>query len=319
MPSDPPPPSRPAPPSDAALVERSRQGDRGAFAVLFGRHAAAVAERAAGQGLAPAAAARVVRDVFRTAARSLRAPAASADFGAWLRTLTMDRLAAGAGRGPRLAPGTSAAAQRAGHPAHPAVRDAVWRELERGWARERQTLWERHGATIAASAGIAALLVAVLVVGVSVLEQIRPPAPAGAVRLTAQPLEVVEEEAPPAPAPSVIVPPVVTEEPFVDPEEDGEEAPPLAPSPEPSPEPSPTPSSPPTEPAPTEPAPTESGTPTEPPAPTESPTSEPPVLPLPGPSEGSTDGSSGGADAGDGNGDGTGDATSGGDGTGAGA
>lgn len=296
-----------ASPSDTALVERVRRGDRRAFAILFARHAPAVHARAVEAGLGPAAAARVLRDVFRTAEASLGDAAPAADTGGWLRGLTMDRLAAPRGPVPRLHGDTTAAVRRSGSTLTPVLRDAVWRELERGLHARDLPAWRRRPAALAGTGLIGVLVAAVAVVGLLVREQIQPVAPAGAIPLTAEPMEepTAEEELPP-PAPSVIVPPVETEAPFVP---EPETPPPPPPSPSPTPEPSP------------------SGTTTEQPipdpssseGPSDAPTSEPPLLPLPGGGQGSEDpspppseGSTQPPDEGAGEGDSTvGDATEG--------
>lgn len=277
MPSEPSaaPPS--ASPSDTALVERARRGDRRALAILYVRHAPEVHARAIAAGVTPQAAARVLRDVFRRGAAALSAPTAVSDPRGWLRGLTMDRLAEGRGVGPRLRPATIAAVERAGSDLTPAVRDAVWRDIEQERHRRSLPLWRRQPALLANAVLLGILLAAAAVVGLQVREQIRPMTPAGAVALTAEPVEEpTTEDDPPPPAPSVIVPPVETEEPFVAPEP-SETATPT----EPSPAPQPTETAPPDEPEPEpDPSPTETGEPTDEPT---------PLLPLPGSGDGSED------------------------------
>lgn len=267
-----------AAPPDTVLLERARRGDRRALAILYARHAPAVHARALAAGLAPAAAARVLRDVFRRGAASLSLPAGAVDLRGWLRGLTMDRIAEARGAGPRLRPATAAAVQAAGPELTPEVRDAVWRELEQEWHRRSLPVWRRQPAALASAGVLGTLLAAAALVGLQVRDQIRPMTPAGAVALTAEPVEeAATEDAPPPPAPSVIVPPVETEEPFVPSPEPRETATPL----EPSPAPEPTETPPGGDPSP-QPSPTESTEPTEEP-------SSPPLLPLPGSDEGSED------------------------------
>lgn len=296
MPSIPPSAPASAPPSDTALVERAGRGDRQALAILYARHAPGVHARAIQAGRSPVEAARVLRDVFRAARRSLGSSSAAHEPRAWLRSLTMDRLAGSAGPGSRLDPATARAAAAAGPTLTPAVRDAVWRELERAWHDEALPLWRRQPGTLAATGLVGLLVAAVAVVGLLLREQIRPVAPARAVALTAEPMElpVAQPEQPPPPAPSVIVPPVQTDEPFVAPEEPEDPSPsPVAPSPTP------------------EPSPTETSTESPSPEPTDEPTEDDtdgPLLPLPGsgsdePSPSPTEGS---GDTGGGTSDGSG-------------
>lgn len=275
MPSEPSASPTAASPPDTALVEAARRGDRRALAMLYARYAPTVHGRAVAAGLAPEPAARVLRDVIRRASASLEAPSAAADPRAWLRGLTMDRIAEGRGHGPRLRPPTSAAVRRAGPALAPEVRDAVWREIEQEWHHRSLPLWRRQPAAVASAGLLGVLLAAATIVGLQIREQIRPITPAGAIALTAEPVEqITAEDAPPPPAPSVIVPPVETEEPFVPAPEPEETA-----TTEPSPAPSET--GPAEEPSP-EPSPTGTTDPTEDP-------SSPPLLPLPGSDDGSED------------------------------
>lgn len=264
-----------ASPPDTALVERARRGDRRALAILYARHAPDVHARAVTAGLAPPAAARVLRDVFRRGAASLPSPGVAGDFRGWLRGLTMDRIAEGRGAGPRLRPTTATAVHAAGPELTPVVRDAVWREIEQEWHRRSLPVWQRQPTVVAGAGLVGTLLVAAALVGLQVRDQIRPIAPAGAVALTAEPVEeVTTEDAPPPPAPSVIIPPVETEEPFVPAPEPEQTA-----TAEPSPSPEPTATPPSGDPS-AEPSPSESPEPTQEPSPT-------PLLPLPGSDDGS--------------------------------
>lgn len=276
MPSEPSAAPPPASPPDTALVERARRGDRRALAILYARHASAVHARATAARLAPPAAAQVLRDVFRRAAASLDSPTAVADPRGWLRGIAMDRLAEGRGAGPRLAPATLAAVERAGPELSPAVRDAVWREIEQERQRRDVPVWRRQPTALAGPGLLGALLVATALVGLELRDQIRPITPVGAIALTAEPVEATPtEDTPPPPAPSVIVPPLETEEPFVPVPEPEETTSPIDPSPQP------TETSTPGDPSP-EPSPTETTTPTEEP-------SSSPLLPLPGSGDGSED------------------------------
>lgn len=270
MPSEPSAAPAAASPSDPALVERARRGDRRALAILYARHATDVHARAVAAGLASLEAARVLRDVFRRGAASLPSPTVASDFRGWLRGLTMDRIAEGRGGGPRLRPATTTAVQTAGVELTPAVRDAVWREIEQEWHRRSVPLWRRQPAALASAAVLGALIVAAAVVGLQIRDQIQPMTPAGAIALTAEPVEeTATEDAPPPPAPSVIVPPVETEEPFVPAPEPEETATPTEPAPAPEPTETATPDDPSPEPSPTGSEPTEDP-------------SSPPLLPLPG-------------------------------------
>ncbi len=77
-------------PDDAALVERSRGGDREAFGLLVGRHERYVRAALLAFLPEPGDAGDVARDVFLRAFRSLRDLAEPAHFRAWLSDLVQN-------------------------------------------------------------------------------------------------------------------------------------------------------------------------------------------------------------------------------------